>query len=266
MAINYEAMKKRLENSNKKGAGTKTTYLKPVDGDLVRIVDNWDGEPVREAHLHYNIGKAWGFLCPDKNFNETCPVCDFAWKLYNDAKEEKNEELQAKALAMLPAKRGYAVGVIRGKEAEGFRPWSFSETVLNKLLKYCSDPDEYGDITDIKDGTDIEVTVKDSKNKKNKVFSKMDVEAKRRRSALCPDMPDEECREQIKKVPAFNTLFGERKTQAQIQAILEEHILGSGDANNLHDDVEKYGGDKKEENKTEETKDSVDDAFDELLK
>ena len=58
MALNIEAMRKNLEaskNGNKKSNDTK---WKPEQGDqTIRILPTKDGDPFKEYHFHYNVGK-----------------------------------------------------------------------------------------------------------------------------------------------------------------------------------------------------------------
>ena len=45
---------------------------------------------------------------------------------------------------------------MRGKETEGVKFWGFGKTIYSELLSIVSDPD-YGDITDLINGRDIDV-------------------------------------------------------------------------------------------------------------
>jgi hypothetical protein len=45
---------------------------------------------------------------------------------------------------------------VRGKEAEGVKFWGFGKQIYTELLSIISDPD-YGDITDLMNGRDIDV-------------------------------------------------------------------------------------------------------------
>ena len=85
MALNLEAMREKLnasKNGNKKSNDTK---WKPEQGDqTIRILPTKDGDPFKEYHFHYNVGKNPGIMCPKRNFNEECPICDFASSLWKE--------------------------------------------------------------------------------------------------------------------------------------------------------------------------------------
>jgi hypothetical protein len=52
--------------------------------------------------------------------------------------------------------RTYVPVIIRGKESEGVKFWGFGKTIYTELLSIISDAD-YGDITDLMNGRDIDV-------------------------------------------------------------------------------------------------------------
>ena len=83
MALNIELMRQKLNNSQNKNSGNKNdTKWKPSEGDqTIRILPTKDGDPFKEFHFHYNVGKNPGILCPKKNYGEHCPICDFASSL-----------------------------------------------------------------------------------------------------------------------------------------------------------------------------------------
>ena len=80
MALNIEAMRQKLANSQNRTSGkSNDTKWRPSEGDqTIRILPTKDGDPFKEFHFHYNVGKNPGILCPKKNYGEHCPICDFA--------------------------------------------------------------------------------------------------------------------------------------------------------------------------------------------
>ena len=70
MAINLEAMRAKL-NASKNGTSPnkKNDFRwRPSEGDqAIRILPTEDGDPFKEFHFHYNVGKNPGILCPKKN-------------------------------------------------------------------------------------------------------------------------------------------------------------------------------------------------------
>ena len=79
MAINLDLMRKKLSTSKNNGKVEDNTKWRPSEGDqTVRILPTTDGDPFKEFHFHYNVGKNPGILCPKRNHGEDCPICDFA--------------------------------------------------------------------------------------------------------------------------------------------------------------------------------------------
>ena len=84
MAINIEAMRAKLNASKNGGkpSSSKSTMWRPKAGDQhIRILPTADGDPFREFHFHYNVGKNPGIYCSKRNDGGECPICDFASKL-----------------------------------------------------------------------------------------------------------------------------------------------------------------------------------------
>ena len=79
MKLNIEAMRAKLEMSKNRGSGKKDNSgrWKPSEGDqTIRILPTPDGDPFKEYHFHYNLGRNPGILCPKKNYNEECPIVE----------------------------------------------------------------------------------------------------------------------------------------------------------------------------------------------
>ena len=160
MAINIEAMRAKLNASKSGGkpSGSKSTMWRPKAGDqMVRILPTQDGDPFREFHFHYNVGKNPGIYCNKRNDGGECPICDFASKLWRDGVENDDQNLKNEAKKLFARKRYYSPVLVRGNEAEGVKIWAYGKTAYETLLGYVLDPD-YGDITDPQTGTDIKLT------------------------------------------------------------------------------------------------------------
>jgi hypothetical protein len=109
MAINIEAMRAKL-NASKNGNKPKenNTKWRPSEGDqTIRILPTADGDPFKEFHFHYNVGKNPGIMCPKRNHGEDCPICDFASKLWKDGVENDNATLKSEAKKLFVRKRYY---------------------------------------------------------------------------------------------------------------------------------------------------------------
>ena len=132
-----------------------SVLFRPDDGDTdIRIIPTPDGDPLKEMFFHYNVGEhRGGILCPKRNFGENCPVCELITKLRDEGTKEAYELCKK----LYPKARYYAPVIVRGEEDKGTRVWSFGKTAYKLLLGYFFDP-EYGDFTDIQEGTDITLT------------------------------------------------------------------------------------------------------------
>jgi hypothetical protein len=249
MALNLDAMKAKLDKLNGKGDGSKNQFWRPEDGENnVRIVSTADGDPFKERYFHYNVGTA-GFLCPKRNFGDSCPVCDFGNKLWNEGTEESKK--QAKDL--FAKQRFFSPVLVRGEEDQGIRIWGYGKMAYEKLLTIVLDPD-YGDITDPENGNDLKLMYGKLPGAS---FPRTDIRPRPRKTILCDDAVggDERCAELLETIPDFDTLF-ERKSTEEVQSVLDQFL--STDAGNS--EVEKYGN-----NSTVGSASAVESAFNDLL-
>ena len=224
MAINIEAMRAKLEAS--KNGGNKrqdNTKWKPQQGDqTIRIVPTADGDPFKEFHFHYNVGKNPGILCPKKNHGEDCPICNFASALWREGVEKNEDDLKREAKKLFVRKRYFSPILVRGEEDSGVRIWAYGKTAYENLLGLVLDPD-YGDITDPESGTDIVLnyTVPGTPGS----FPKTQVA---------------DCQTLLDSVPDISKIF-ERKTSDEVQAILDDFLSTDSSSENRSTETEKYG-------------------------
>ena len=85
-------------------------------------------------------------------FGNADPIVEFADKLKKTG--DKEDWLMGRKIE--PKMRTYVPVIIRGKESEGVKFWGFGKTIYTELLSIISDAD-YGDITDLMNGRDIDV-------------------------------------------------------------------------------------------------------------
>lgn len=243
MAINLDAMRAKLEQSKTGGkTATKTsTMWKPEAGDqYVRILPTADGDPFREFHFHYNVGKNAGIYCSKKNDNGDCPICDFASKLWRDAVENDDNNLKNEAKKLFARKRYYSPVLVRGQESEGVRIWAYGKTAYETLLGYVLDPD-YGDITDPQTGTDIKMTYTLASGPG--AFPKTTLQPRRRPSILCDDNVGD-CQELLDSVPVIDKLF-ERKTVEEVQSMLNDYLSSDHSAESSSSETTKFNKEDK---------------------
>lgn len=155
MSINLDAIRSRLNNL--KNANNRTSNIwKPEPGEhQIRIVPYAHNRenPFIELYFHYNLGKK-SLLSP-ASFGRPDPVVEFAEKL----KQTGSKEDWIMGRKLEPKMRTYVPVLVRGVENEGVKFWGFGKQLYQELLSFIADPD-YGDITDLKEGRDIVVTVK----------------------------------------------------------------------------------------------------------
>ena len=89
------------------------------------------------------------------------------------------------------------------------------------LLELVLNP-EYGDITDVDEGTDLTLTYGKPPGAN---FPKTTLTPRRRTSPLCEDVVggDEECNRLLENIPQFDSLFV-KKTKEEVQAALDSFI------------------------------------------
>ena len=123
MSLDIAKMKAKLEASkNPQARKEDNTKWRPSEGDqTLRILSTADGDPFKEFHFHYNVGKNPGILCPKKNHGEDCPICEFASTLWRQGVESDDATLKNEAKKLFVRKRFYSPIVVRGKESEGVK-------------------------------------------------------------------------------------------------------------------------------------------------
>jgi hypothetical protein len=145
----------------------------------------------------------------------------------------------------------FAPVIVRGEESEGVRLWGFGKTAYQELLNLVLNPD-YGDITDVEEGTDLVLTYGKPPGAQ---FPQTSLTPRRRASRMMDS--DEKVAQMLDQVPDHESVF-ERKTPEQVQVMLDEYLLGDSDADEVSSETSKYNGSASETS-------TVDQAFQELL-
>jgi len=250
MSINMEAMRakyKALQNKGK-GGSNKDMFWRPEDGETtIRIIPTADGDPFKEFWFHYNLGKNPGFLSPKKNFGDDDPLDDFVRTLFN----ERTDESVKMAKSLMARQRFFSPVLVRGEEDKGVRIWGYGKTAYQELLQLVLNPD-YGDITDVAQGTDLVIQYGKPPGAQ---FPQTSITPRRKSSKVSKS--EDTTKEYLESIPDFDELF-ERKTPEQVKTMLDEFLLDDGDAEEMSTENSKYGGSTTKTN-------SVDDAFADLL-
>ena len=213
--INMDLMKEKFNRLNDKdNRADGPMNWKPQHGDQdIRIVPTEDGDPFREFWVHYRIGSNRPFLCPKKNSGEDCPVCNFAWELYNEGDTKTAKEL-------LPTQRFASPVVVRGETNE-VKVWSYSKRIYEELLSYVMNP-EYGDVTDVGGGVDFTLTY-DAEAAKNRQLA---TRITPRRTSSPLDSEDSVVKSILSSVPDLSEKF-EKVSSEGVRNIFEVFINGS---------------------------------------
>lgn len=256
MSINMDLMRKKLASLRGEGKSNDdrtSVWFRPDAGETdIRIVPTNDGDPLKEFYFHYNVGNhQGGVMCPKRNFGDRCPICEFATSLWREGVDKSDEESKKLAKSLFVRTRYFSPVVVRGREDEGVKVYGYGKQAYELLLGYILDP-EYGDITDVIEGTDIGLTY--TKATKPGAYPQTSLKMRRTTSPLLEDT--DAVPALLDNMPDFDRLF-QRLTSEQVEAILDEQLSGDTSAEGRSTETTKY-------NNTS-GKSSVDRSFDELL-
>jgi hypothetical protein len=218
MAINLDKIKSKLDQLTGQAPRRNQIFWRPDVGEhtirLLPFKDN-DGQPFKERWFYYDIVDGPGILAPVK-MGMPDPVNEFAQKLYKDGSDSSREL----AKKLRPKMRAYAPVVVRGEEEKGVRLWAFGQMVYTGLLRLFLDED-YGDITDPKEGFDVKVSVTQVPGRK---WPQTDVKARPRPSVLSEDMTQSQS--WLDTMPDLNQIY-ELKSYDEIKRVLDNWSSGS---------------------------------------
>ena len=126
--------------------------------------------------------------------------------------------------------------MVRGEENLGVKVWGYGKMAYETLLNLVLNP-EYGDITDVQEGTDLDLHYGKAPGQS---FPQTKLTPKRKSSPACNDATPEQCAEILDSVPDLDTLF-EKKATSEVQALLDGHLSGDASAETESTEVSKYG-------------------------
>ena len=166
-------------------------YWKPrLGSQYIRIVPSklnksW---PFQEVSYHRDITVKTMYALT--NWGEKDPIVEFIdefkTEIYKkkDAGQDVNAEYDTLS-KLRPKTRTYLQVIVRGEEYLGTRLWEFGNEVKEQILKIMNNT-EYGDITEIVDGTDLEVVGINAEYNGNK-YIKPSITPRRNSSPLASD-------------------------------------------------------------------------------
>lgn len=221
MAIDISKMRNKLDALKGGGKQQNAKFWSPQEGvQTIRILPTGDGDPFKSFFFHYGFGKE-SILCPKGNFGDPCPICDFVQKLYND-KDEESREMASK---MVKKQRFFSPVLVRGDEKDGPKIWGYSKSTYQFLIETVLNP-EYGDVTDLEEGVDIDL---EYGKKSGKKFPETKLTLKRRSSPMCKDMDPDSCKDILARIPDFDKLHKRRPVE-EIKVLLEQFLNGAESA------------------------------------
>lgn len=260
MALDFDAIKRKLDKLS--GNNTSRNVMwKPEEGQeykvrLLSFPDN-DGQPFKELQFYYNIPGQRGLLAPSQ-FGKRDPIQE----LINKLRDEGTKESYEMAKKLYPKMRVYAPVLVRGEEGEGVRIWSFGKLVYQSLLSLMMDED-YGDITDLKTGTDLKIKCTKSPGQQ---WAKTEVLPVRKASPLSGDAS--QTKEWVSSIPDVNDIF-RLKSYDELSNIVNNWLNGEEEAestgsewtssNETSSDTDSDGDD------SGKSYSSLDDAFSDLM-
>ena len=256
MALNLDAIKAKLNQLNKTD-DKKSNIWKPESGKTrVRIVPyvHRKENPFLELYFHYDIGKKT-MLSPI-TFGNADPIVEFAEKLKKTG--DKEDWLMGRKIE--PKMRTYVPVIVRGKESEGVKFWGFGKTIYTELLSIIADAD-YGDITDLMNGRDIDVEFTPAEGAGS--YPKTAIRVKPNTQ---PATEDKEIAQKIMNQPQITDLFPE-PTFEELQQALEEWMNPENADSDVDSDEEESAPAAPASSKPAATKvENVADAFNDLFK
>jgi hypothetical protein len=254
MGLNLDAIKAKLNQLNKSDDRRNNLWKPEAGKTRVRIVPyvHRKDNPFLELYFHYDIAKR-SMLSP-VSFGNADPVVEFAEKLKKTGSKE--DWLMGRKIE--PKMRTYVPVIVRGKESEGVKFWGFGKTIYTELLSIVSDPD-YGDITDLMSGRDIDVEFTPAEGGG---YPKTAIRVKPNTSAATDDKA---IAEKIMNQPEITDIFPE-PTYEELENALKEWM----NPENADSDVEEDSTETKAATDTktetgEEKKTDVASAFNDLF-
>ena len=223
MAIDRDLIQKKLA-ALQASSNRNNSLWKPEPGkNKVRIVpyQHSKDNPFLELYFYYDLGKKT--YLSNFTFGESDPIVEFCDEL--KATGIKEDWQLAKKLE--PKLRTYVPVIVRGKEKEGVKFWGFGKEIYQELLSIISDPD-YGDITDLNNGRDVDVEYLTPKDAGNQYGStKVRVKPKQTKATEDPNVTKLILEEQMDIYDVFK-----KKTYKELKEALERWL-----------DPEKYADD-----------------------
>lgn len=217
MAIDLEAIRRRVAELSGVKKTSSVQLWKPNLGEhKIRCLpwkNSADGQPFAERWFYY-IGDNAGILAPNQ-FGKPDPINDLIRKLYSSGKPD--DRVLAKKLQ--PKMRCYAPVIVRGEEDKGVQVWAFGKLVYQRMLGFFLD-EEVGDILSPTEGFDLKVSITKQPGKQ---FNDTTVDPARRPTKLHEDSKLVE--QWLNSIPNLDDMYRLKSTQ-EIETVLNNWLSG----------------------------------------
>ena len=160
--VNLDELRKKYEQINNQGSGNQDflkKFFMMADGtSYVRVLPSKDEETnfYSEASIHRINDK--NYHCPREKGNK-CPLCDTyygLWKQVNElGKDNPSSKIYIDTARQIKARKRFYMNVIDRRD-ESVKILSVGQKLFSKILDAFFDED-YGDITDVKEGWDFKI-------------------------------------------------------------------------------------------------------------
>lgn len=209
--IDMNKAKKRLDQlqSTRKDYSKISYSLKQGDQTLRFITKPGDDYPFIAGQMYYKLQKPF-FVSPEM-YDEVDPIVEELNAL-RDTGLEANVQFAKK---LYPSRRIFALAIVREQEDKGAVWVDFPPKIEKELVKYILNP-EYGDITDVHNGTDFIIT-----KIKGTPWPDYSVTPKRKSSPLKPTQ--REIEEVFENLPDFKQAY-RHYTQDEMKEIWERYL------------------------------------------
>jgi hypothetical protein len=222
MALDLDAVRRKLQQYSGAEGPKVWKKNKELGEHRFRIIpwqDLADGEVFKERQVYFKIGKSW--ITSPKSFGKHDPIDEFSRKLWESGKDED----KALAKKLFPQLCICAAIIDRAAEDEGPQLFVMDKKQAAKIVGYILDA-EYGDVTDINNGFDLKLIVKETDRVwQGKKVKEATIEAARKESPLSTDKAKVE--KWLKSLPNVDDYYKPRTTD-EIKAQFEEWLQSGG--------------------------------------
>lgn len=184
--------------------------------------------PFRELHFHYGIGKK-SILCPKRMDGEACPICEFAYDVWNNYKATGDESIKETFKAIMPKLRVYAPIVVKSSttdqeivDSSKLKFWGMAQKTYEEIITEIVAADAEGvDVTDVKAGLDFTVKMVTTMGRNDR-FQVSGIKSARKPTALIPGTA-KDIEALINTCPDINEVFKPTPTK-EIEEALESFV------------------------------------------